>query len=301
MTYAPVRGMLKGGRIHNQLTRQTSDIDVQFARTLSSSEIHQIFSMMNNDLGWAGIKLEEIKGGGKIEANGSTGVKLKITCGLGGPSGEYGKRVNLTTNLTGGGLFPKYQQSVKATHVLHTTMVPVICMQQSFESQCADKIHAIATRPDTTRWKDYPDVLLLKEMGVDARIVADELRFKTEMLTGLSCDKVLEVNPVALSHEFAESNLNSFCRWYEKHHSGAKPVDFRDLSDEVYHYYAEIRDRIVAVTLPKPGRDIQAKISMKQQAARIDEMRAMIKSMIDGTNVIKLDERRHQSPAYRPR
>ncbi len=92
----PVPHMIKGGLLHAQVTRETGDLDISFARQMSEGEILRDLHQIAPLLAVRGIEIAKIGDMQNFIINGDGGMRFPITAMVGGT------RINTHIDVTGG-------------------------------------------------------------------------------------------------------------------------------------------------------------------------------------------------------
>jgi hypothetical protein len=206
--------MIKGGLLHPQTVRETSDLDILFERRIESQEICRAFELMKPDLAAKGIELRSYtREPEPLYVDGHGGDRYKV-CAYAGNT-----RINNKIEITGGTeLFPKFRPERRHGSVFFKGQEPLLGLYQTFESQAADKLVEVVTNIDTTRWKDFRDLSMLHGMHLEPKLIAEEVlhRLRCKQLSDFSIMNVLPEEPKSLRWEIAQEKAKLWDAWKSK-------------------------------------------------------------------------------------
>ena len=282
-----IEHMIKGGLIHPQVLRQTSDLDIVFGRRLSSAEIHRAFEKMKPGLEAKGIILESYsKTPDPLWIDGNMGERYHLVIKLGKT------RVNTHVDISGGThLFPRFYNGPRHGSVFYKGQEPLLGHYQPIESQAADKLMAITLRHDTTRWKDFWDLAMLYDMQLDPRLISAEVTHGLRRKAASDADllAMLPEVPEALSYDFAAAQGIRWQNWATKNKVAG---DWEETLVKARHLYAGIRERVLTAFQTGPRIERAPRRLSAEMKERIAER---------GENVVELAAWRDKSHGYRPR
>ncbi|NTI03155.1 nucleotidyl transferase AbiEii/AbiGii toxin family protein [Agrobacterium rhizogenes] len=234
--------MIKGGLLHPQVTRETSDLDILFERKIEPQEICRAFELMKLDLAAKGIELRSYtREPEALHVDGHGGDRYKV-CAYAGNT-----RINNKIEVTGGTqLFPKFRPERRHGSVFYKGQEPLLGLYQTFESQAADKLIEVVTNLETTRWKDFRDLSMLNGMKLDPSHVAEEVlhRLRRKQLSDFSIMSVMPEEPKSLKWELAQEKAKLWHACRSKHSPDVN--DFIDVLCDSRELYVQVRRHIVA-------------------------------------------------------
>ncbi len=284
--------MIKGGLLHPQVSRETSDLDILFERKMEPQEICRAFELMKPDLAAKGIELRSYTHEPEqLYVDGYGGDRYKV-CAYAGNT-----RINNKIEITGGTrLFPKFRPERRHGSVFFKNQEPLLGLYQTFESQASDKLIEVITNADTTRWKDFRDVSMLSKMHLDPKHIAQEVlhRLRRKQLRDYSIMDAMPEEPRALKWELAQEKAKLWHVWKEKHAPDVN--NFIDVLCDGRDLYSRVRQHIVADLKLVQERHQR----VLRQAEVMRNMRERYGRSAEG-NVIQLSDRRDRVPAYRPK
>ncbi|MGO4566084.1 nucleotidyl transferase AbiEii/AbiGii toxin family protein [Rhizobium sp. 2YAF20] len=255
-TVFPVRHLVKGGLLHAQVTRETGDLDITFARKVSEPEILQSLRLMAPLLAAKGITITRI---GKIQdliISGDGGMRFPVEADCGGT------RINTHLDITGGMRHlpaSKKDQSGKEVQVqkvfssvFFKDQQPLEAYFQPFEGQAADKLSVLVLRPDATRWKDFADISHLHKMNLSPTKIAIEMSHKLSFMfeTAREVLQALPEVPETMSFEYAREKAAQWQNWQAKNGRTASSIDFEDANCNVRNMYFAVRKVLVDSFVP---------------------------------------------------
>lgn len=305
----PVPHIVKGGMLHAQITRETGDLDITFARKMSEGEILTALRQMKPLLAAKGLDIVEIGKMQPLVISGDGGMRFPIVANAGGT------RINTHVDITGGRRhLPARRLNETATpiqvqrtfgSVFFKDQVPLQAYYQPFEGQAADKLSVLLLRPDTTRWKDFTDLSMLHKMGMAPNKIAAELQHKLSFMEdGQELLLNLPEVPSTMTWDYAREKAMLFASWQQKlAKTGGRPksVDFEDTCCDVRQMYFAVRQAIIQSYTPQvfaPAPSVAA------QARKVRELRARYQKpeTQDEGNVVQLGKHRDPSSlAFKPK
>ncbi|TAW65412.1 hypothetical protein ELI15_14050 [Rhizobium ruizarguesonis] len=246
----PVFHLVKGGLLHAQITRETGDLDITFARKMSESEILRDIHQMAPLLAAKGIEIAKIGDMQNLIINGDGGMRFPITAMVGGT------RINTHIDVTGGmrhlpakikdetGQVRKVQKSFGS--VFFKGQQPLEAYYQPFEAQAADKLATVVLRPDTTRWKDFDDLSRLYQMGLSRTKIAVELAHKLSYMYKTARDVLLALPevPAAMSFDYAREKAAHWQMWQQRN-GRTTTTDFEAVACDSRNLYFDVRKVLV--------------------------------------------------------
>ena len=305
----PVPHMIKGGILHAQITRETGDLDITFARKMSEGEITTSFRQMKPLLAAKGIDINEIGKMQPLFISEDGGMRFPIYANAGGI------RINTHIDITGGRRhLPARRLNESGTpiqvqrafgSVFFRDQMPLQAYYQPYEGQAADKLSMLLLRPDTTRWEDFTDLSMLQNMGIAPRMIAAELQHKLSFMDGsLQLLFSLPEVPSTLTWDYAREKAMHFAAWRQKQaktRSRPRSLDFEDAVCDVRQMYYAVRSAIIdsytpQVAAPVPG--------FSDQARKMREVRQRYRKpeTQDEGNVVQLGKYRDPSTlSFRPK
>ncbi|MCZ7890456.1 nucleotidyl transferase AbiEii/AbiGii toxin family protein [Agrobacterium salinitolerans] len=241
--------LIKGGYAYPQQLRETADIDLLFMREIEPWEIVRSFDGMRAEMADKGMKLVGYDEKPRVlNVNGQKVHRYGFRVGV-GPS-EIKNHIDVSWG--GKHKFPKFRAPKRHGNTFYAAQKPVLGHYQSMESQAADKLIAILNS-NTTRWKDFSDLALLKSMKLDQRVIAAEVVWKLSTTFG-DPDQVmaaLHEKPESLSYDFVAAKAADFEKWLAKSGPARAKIDFVATMQPVRQFYASIRQIIGAARVRK--------------------------------------------------
>lgn len=294
----PVSHLVKGGLLHAQITRETGDLDITFARKMSKDEIVRDIHQMAPRLAARGIEITKIGEMQNLIINGDGGMRFPIMAAAGVT------RINTHIDVTGGmrhlpakakdetGQVRKIEKSLGS--VFFKGQQPLEAYYQPFEAQAADKLATVVLRPDTTRWKDFDDLSRLYQMGLDRTRIAVELAHKLSYMYKTARDVLLALPevPAIMSFDYAREKAAHWQMWQQRN-GRTTTTDFEAIACDSRNLYFDVRKVLVDSYQPirKP------KVERKPTVAEV-------KQAFGGSdgNVIEMGRYRDQTTLnYRPK
>ncbi|MCJ9720800.1 nucleotidyl transferase AbiEii/AbiGii toxin family protein [Agrobacterium sp. SHOUNA12C] len=275
----PVPHIIKGGLLHAQITRETGDLDITFARKMSEGEILTALRQMKPLLAAKGIGDVEIGKMQPLVISGDGGMRFPIVANAGGT------RINTHIDITGGRRhLPARRLNESGTpiqvqrtfgSVFFKDQVPLQAYYQPFEGQAADKLSVLLLRPDTTRWKDFTDLSMLQKMGLAPNKIAAELQHKLSFMLEDGEDLLwsLPEVPSTMTWDYAREKAMHFSSWQQKQaKTGSRPktVDFEDAVCDVRQMYFAVRKAIIESYTPQVAAPVP---TVADQARKMREVR----------------------------
>jgi hypothetical protein len=261
--------LIKGGYAYPQQLRETADIDLLFMREIEPWEIVRSFDNMRADMADKGMKLVDYAEKPKVmTVNGQVVHRYEFKIAV-GPS-----QIKNHIDVSWGGKykFPRHRSPKRYSSPFYAGQKPIIGHFQSMESQAADKLVAILN-PNTTRWKDFSDLALLKSMNLDQQVIASEVIWKLSTTFG-DPDQVMAAlieKPETLKYEYIKAKAETFEKWLAKSGPARHKIDFIGTMQSVRQFYSSIRQIIGAARVRKveginPSIDDVRKAFRKAQA-----------------------------------
>ena len=296
--------MIKGGLIHAQVTRETGDLDIVFARKVSEHEVLQSLRMMAPQLASKGIEITKVGKMQELLISGDGGMRFPIEAAVGGT------RINTHADITGGMRHLPARKTDQAGQPLQLQKTfgsvffkdqqPLEAFYQNFEGQAADKLAALVLRPDTTRWKDFADVSRLQKMGLNPSKIGVELAHKLSYMYESARDVLaaLPEVPQTMTFDYVREKAKHWQNWQQRNGKIAPTVDFDDVACDARIMYSNVRQ--VLINSYAPNHRPRRSISVADQAKAVRELRS--KTAERGNNVVNIGDYRDPiTLAYRPK
>lgn len=286
-----VKHMIKGGCIHPQPFRQTSNLHMLFGRRMTVEEIHRAFAKMTPGLEAKGITVESYsKTPDTLMLDGHMGERYHVVAKAGRT------RIRIEVNVSGGThLFPRFYNGPRHGSIFYRGQEPLLAHYQPVESHAADKLMSMLSHGDTMRWKDFRDLAILSDMQMDPRLISADvihgLRGKAPTDTELLA--LMPQVPAALEYDLAASQGIGWQLWAAQ--NGVQG-DWEETLSKARHLYASVRERVIAAfdTGPRMPRSPRVRMTAK--------MRERVTARVErDDNVVDMSAWWQAQPGYRPR
>lgn len=301
---APVPHMVRGGCAWPQLTRESGDLDVVFARKVEENELVRSIRAMTPLLAKNGVVITKVGKAQELCIDGDGGLRVSIeamvgkSCVITQLTATGGVR-HLPAKQLGADGHPVQMQKT-AGSVFFCDQQPLIAYYQPYEAQAADKLAAVVLRPDMVRWKDFDDLARLHRISLSPTKIALQLSHKLSYRCKTR-DEVLEALPEvpsALSFEFAQEKARAWQMWQQRHGRDTS-VDFIAVACDTRQLYHMVRERIIESLRPER----RPRVRKNPTVEELRTQRIGIQRIVDKDKpVVRLsDYRREETYVYRPK